>query len=215
MEFFEGKTEKQYSIQYFPQKRFTHFCHPTPLYLKNGHVPQKLFFAVALENIAFFEKIVQWNLFKTSFPTKKVILIFIARYPLPPKFPQIIFLSFFQKYCFFRKNIRYLILNGKGYINFWCKITFSKKMLLSPKIFFAICLGNYCFHFKDCMKKYSKPHFHKKRLYSFLSPDAPFLSNGTWTLKTFFAFFLKIKLFLNKLLNNKIFSTQFVIKMVC
>ncbi len=56
--------------------------------LKNGHASQKLFFAVILENIVFcffFENIVKWKIFTTSFLIKKFIFIFVARHPLPLK----------------------------------------------------------------------------------------------------------------------------------
>ncbi len=62
-------------------------------------VLQKLFFASILE-IFFFEKIIQWKIFKTSFPTKKVILILVTRRPLPletPCPPIHGFSKFFQK----------------------------------------------------------------------------------------------------------------------
>ncbi len=63
---------------------YIHFCCPTPRFLKNGRAPKK-FFAVILENIVFFKKIVEWKIFKTSFPTKKFILIFAAGHPLSLK----------------------------------------------------------------------------------------------------------------------------------
>ncbi len=39
----------------FPTENVFHFCLPTSFSLKNGHVPQKLFFMVILDT-AFFEK---------------------------------------------------------------------------------------------------------------------------------------------------------------
>ncbi len=39
------------------RKVYINFCHPTLHSLKNGHVSQNLFFSVILENIVFFEKL--------------------------------------------------------------------------------------------------------------------------------------------------------------
>ncbi len=87
MEFFMEKTYKQYLVPHSPQKRFNSFLESDADFAsKRIMSPQKLFFAVILENIFFFfEKIVQWKIFKTSFPTKKVILIFVTRRPLSLK----------------------------------------------------------------------------------------------------------------------------------
>ncbi len=90
-------------------KGYIHFCCLTSHSLKNGHAPQKLFFAVILENIVFFEKIVKWKIFKTSRPSKKVILIFIARRPpLPRKTvypPTNSFSNFSKNSAFFEKLV--------------------------------------------------------------------------------------------------------------
>ncbi len=67
------------------RKGYIHFCGPTPHSKKSGHAVQKLFFTVILENIAVFEKIVEWEIIKTSFLTKKFILIFVARHSIPLK----------------------------------------------------------------------------------------------------------------------------------
>ncbi len=76
--------------------------------LKNGHLHKKLFFAVILENtfcFFFFEKIVQWKIFKTSFPTKKGILIFVNGRPSSQNghvLSSIVFHNFFRKCCVFK-----------------------------------------------------------------------------------------------------------------
>ncbi len=57
--FSEKNLETVFGIPFPPKKGYIHFCRPTPPFLKNVHVLQKQFFAVILENIVFFEKIVK------------------------------------------------------------------------------------------------------------------------------------------------------------
>ncbi len=67
----------------------------------------------------------------TSFPTEKVIFIFVVRRPFPSKMvvsPKIIFCSYSGKYYFFRKNcwmenILNLLSYKKNYINFCWQTT--------------------------------------------------------------------------------------------
>ncbi len=67
---------------------------------------------------------------------------------------------------------------------------FLKNGHVPEKFFFAIFSKNVAFFEKIVkMKKYSKPHFSQKRLYSFSLPDAPFPSKETCPQKHFFAFF--------------------------
>ncbi len=67
------------------RKGYSHFCRPTLRSPWKWSSLKELFFAVILENIVFSEKIVKWKIFKTSMPTKKVILIFVARHRPSPK----------------------------------------------------------------------------------------------------------------------------------
>ncbi len=86
-----------------------HFCRPTPYSLKNGHAPQKLFFAVILENV-FFEKIVKWKIFKASFLTKNLYWFLLPETLYPSKWscpPTNGFLQFFKHKL---KNIREVFL---------------------------------------------------------------------------------------------------------
>ncbi len=52
---------------------------PTKIIFSRGYFGKYCFV------FCFFEKIVTWKIFKTSTPTKKIILIFVARHPLPLK----------------------------------------------------------------------------------------------------------------------------------
>ncbi len=69
-------------------------------------MPRKIIFCSYFGKYCFFccFLIVKWKLFKTSFPTKKVILIFVAKRPLPFKlvvsFLKWFFAVIFWKYCF-------------------------------------------------------------------------------------------------------------------
>ncbi len=58
--------------------------------------------------IIFLEKIDKWKIFKTSFPSKKTIVIFVTRRPFSvkpvmfsQKYVSLFFFFFFWKYCFF------------------------------------------------------------------------------------------------------------------
>ncbi len=74
---------------------------------KNGHVP-KIFFRHFFRKLLFSsKKLLDEKIFKTSFPIKKVIFIFVARCPLLSKgtwLPKIVFHSFLGKYSFFLKK---------------------------------------------------------------------------------------------------------------
>ncbi len=63
--------KKIFSIQFLIKKVLFIFSVRWPLFLKNGHVPPKFFFTIFSKNVAFFEKIVERKIFKTSFPIKK------------------------------------------------------------------------------------------------------------------------------------------------
>ncbi len=88
-----------------------HWC-KTPLrwlLLKNGYVPQKFFSPFSPKMLLFSKKLLNEKIFKTSFPIKKVIFIFVSRRPIPFKrdlAPRNGFLLFFfsRKYSFFWKN---------------------------------------------------------------------------------------------------------------
>ncbi len=54
--FMWNKLENNISYPISSRKGYSHFFCPTSGSVKNGHVPQKLFFAVILENIAFSKK---------------------------------------------------------------------------------------------------------------------------------------------------------------
>ncbi len=108
---FLGKKLK-YLVPYFPSKNIILIFvvrRPLP---SEMIVPPKNNFSLLLrikENIVFFEKVVKWKIFKTSMPTKKVILIFVAR-RFPPRqnahvLPQMCF-SLFSP-LFFPKNLWY------------------------------------------------------------------------------------------------------------
>ncbi len=63
----------------------------------------------------FFKKIVKWEILKTSTPTKKVILIFVARRPLPSKRscpPTNGFFAVFYENTLFSKNL----FNNKTFV---------------------------------------------------------------------------------------------------
>ncbi len=92
MEFFTDKTYKQDLVPHFPQRRFNILFHR---YLG------VCFF------VLFFLKIVWWKIFKISFPTKKVISIFVTRRPLPLKTAISSTRRFFT---FFSENIAFLKL---------------------------------------------------------------------------------------------------------
>ncbi len=92
---FEKKTYKMYAVSHFLQKRLHLFLASDGPFFEKWSCLPKIFFSVILENIAFFRKIVKWKIFKTSFLTKKVILILVARHPLPLKMVMI-----FHKWLF-------------------------------------------------------------------------------------------------------------------
>ncbi len=84
--FWRKKFQNRIRYPIFHKKGHIYFCRPTPHSLKIGHAPLKLFFIDILENIVvFFEKIVKRKIFETSFPTRKVILIFVTKRPSLPK----------------------------------------------------------------------------------------------------------------------------------
>ncbi len=93
------------------KKDYIHFCCPKPYSLKKGHTPtsKKKFFAVILKSYIFFKKLVEWKIFKTSMPTKQVILIFFTRhYPTLKTVMSShkwVFCGFLQKYSFFEKLV--------------------------------------------------------------------------------------------------------------
>ncbi len=67
-----------------PQKKFNSFLSAT--LPQKWSCPLKIIFHDYFGKFFFFfEKIAQWKIFKTSFPTKTVILIFVTRRPLPLK----------------------------------------------------------------------------------------------------------------------------------
>ncbi len=100
MVFFRKKFQSRILYPISHRRGYIHFSCPMPHSLKNCHAPQKLFFAVILKNIVFFEKNVKQKLFKTSFFTNNFILIFVTRYPLSLQnghvLPQMVFRSFFN-----------------------------------------------------------------------------------------------------------------------
>ncbi len=107
-----------------------------------------------------------------------------------------VFCRFLRKCCFLRKfvsheNIYHLICDKKGYIYFWRKMnSSSKKWSCSSNLFFAISSKNISFYKKIVWwKNIQNLVSHKKRLYSFSSPDASFPSKRTWLQKRFFAVF--------------------------
>ncbi len=71
---------------------------------KKWSCPPKIFSPIFSKNVAFFEKIVKWNNFKTSCSIRKVILIFVARHDFPSKatwVPEMVFRDFLRKYSLF------------------------------------------------------------------------------------------------------------------
>ncbi len=107
------------------------------------HFPSKMvnhnnncFFMVILENIVFCEKIVKWKIFKNSFPTKKVILILVAKRPLPSKTVichKWFFVVFFEKLIFYFKNGQ--MRSQNSFLPFPQKIRHFTKKLFNMKIF--------------------------------------------------------------------------------
>ncbi len=86
MEFFMEKTYRQYLVPHSPQKRFNPFLSSDAYFAPKMVMSPKNYFSRLFWNVFFFfERIVQWKIFKISFPTKKVILIFVTRCPLPPQ----------------------------------------------------------------------------------------------------------------------------------
>ncbi len=75
MGFFEEKTSNRIRYPIFRRIGYIHFCRPTPHSRKTGHACQKLFFVLILAIIVFIKKIVEWKIFKNSFPTKKCWLL--------------------------------------------------------------------------------------------------------------------------------------------
>ncbi len=93
------------------KKTYIHFCRPTPRSLKNGH-PSQIIFRCYFGNFFFFEKVVKRKIFKTLMPTKKVILIFVARRPLPQNgyiLPLMGFSQFSSKIRFFFRKTCFII----------------------------------------------------------------------------------------------------------
>ncbi len=97
---------------------------------------QNYFSRLFWEILFFSEKIDKWKIFKTSFPTKNVTLIFVTRRALPLKEvispPRNGFSQFFQKILFFQKNcfiIKHLVSKSdkKSYIHFSRKSPLSLK----------------------------------------------------------------------------------------
>ncbi len=115
--------------------------------------------------------------------------------------PQLVFWLSFSRYGGFwgkkfQSRIRYSISDRKGYIHVCCPTPHSLKNSYVPqKFFFIIILENIVFFRKNCYKKkYSKPHFLKKSLYWFLSPDTLFPSKWSCPLTNDFSQFFQPKL---------------------
>ncbi len=83
--FLKKRTQKLYLVPHFPPKKLYSFLLSDAPFPQKWSCPQKELFAVILENIVFFEKVVKWKIFKTLMPTKKVTLILVARRPPPKK----------------------------------------------------------------------------------------------------------------------------------
>ncbi len=81
--FSRKKISKPFSVLIFYRKGCIHFCHPMPHSLKICDPTKKLFSWLFWKILFFSKQFPNWNIFKTSFSTKKVILIFLARRPLP------------------------------------------------------------------------------------------------------------------------------------
>ncbi len=98
------KNSMQYSSH---RKAYTHFCRPTPHFPQKLLCPTKIIFRNCFGKYCSFKKVVKWRIFKISFPTKKVLLIFVQRRSLPLKTVMCsnkwFFTIFFRKYCFFQK----------------------------------------------------------------------------------------------------------------
>ncbi len=65
---------------------------------------RKCFFPIFSENVAFFKKLLNEKILKTSFPIKKVMFIFVAGAPFPSKetwTPETVFCRFFRKQFLF------------------------------------------------------------------------------------------------------------------
>ncbi len=112
--FFWGKKKKknQSSIRYpiFHRKGYLHFCRPTPHFSKVVMLP-KNYFSQLFQKILgfFFEKIVEWKIFKISFPYVKGYIYFCRHISTSTKnghvLPQMVFRSFFRKCCFFFEKL--------------------------------------------------------------------------------------------------------------
>ncbi len=155
MRFFGEKTWKPYSVPHFLKKKgYIQFCRPKFRSLKKSHAPEKLFFAVILENVVFFKKIIKWKIFKTSMPTKKVILIFVAGHLPSPQNSHVsnkwVFRSSLQKCCFFSKNLFYNKIFVSSFVMKKVILTFCLRSSLplkkwsnaSPEQFFAVSAEN-------------------------------------------------------------------------
>ncbi len=104
----------------------------TPFLIKKGYLlflssdatfPQKWPCFPKIIFRGYLKKLLSEKYSKTSFPTKKVLLIFVARRPFPLKtvlFSRkrffVVFKLLFSKNLFNYKNIRYLIRDKKGYM---------------------------------------------------------------------------------------------------
>ncbi len=94
----------------FPTKNVINFCHMTPVSLKNGHAPPKLFFTVILKNIDFFffEKINE-KYSESHFLQKRLYDFFVTRCPLLLKLEMSsniwVFTVFSENTALFEKHI--------------------------------------------------------------------------------------------------------------
>ncbi len=125
-------------------------------------------------------------------------------------------LSFSQYGDFWGKNIKTVFGTPtspkKDYINFFRPTPLSHDGAPPPKKK-KNCgyFGKIFFFFlkKLLNKKYSKPHFLQKRLYWFLSPDAPFHSKRLYPPRMVFCrFFRKINIAFFENLFNSLMNTQ-------
>ncbi len=139
-----------------------------PHFLRNGHSPKFLFLPFSRKMLLSSKKLLDEKIFKTSFPIKKVIFIFVARPSLSFKrekglglYKYAFFLPFYWKIQFFfkllnNKIFNTLICDEKSYVNFWGKTpTFPKKGSNVYPVFHTL-FGKYCFFKIICwIKKYS------------------------------------------------------------
>ncbi len=124
---------------------------------KKWSSPLKFFPPFSTKMLLFSKKLLDEKLFETSFSIKKVILIFVARYPpfssKETWAPETVFCHFLKKYSFFflkvlnNKIFNTLFVIKKSYGNFWNKTPpFPKKSSnVLPKQFFTIFSENIAF----------------------------------------------------------------------